>query len=114
QTWDDLVDFSDILPTFVELCGGRLPVGVRMDGQSFAARLSGRGTGSRDWVCAEGRGKFFVKTRDWKLYSDGRIFHTQIDSFENRPVAANAVPEPAREDLKVLREAMAVLRQRGR
>jgi len=113
QTWDDLVDFSDVLPTFVELCGGRLPAGVQLDGQSFAARLAGRGIGGRTWVYAEGRKTFFVKTRDWKLYSDGRIFHTQMDPFEKKPVSADAVPEPARDDLQVLRAAMAHLRRRS-
>lgn len=114
QTWDDLVDFSDILPTFVELGGGTLPDGVQLDGTSFAARLLGRGTGNRQWAYAEGRGKFFAKTQNWKLYNDGRVFHTEADPFEKRPVAEGEVPTSAADDLKVLREAMRQLDSRSR
>jgi arylsulfatase A len=113
QTWDDLVDFSDILPTFIEIAGARLPGGVQLDGTSFADRLLGKGKGHRKWAYAEGKGKFFAKTRDWKLYSDGRIFHTEADPFEKSPVAAGEVPTAAEGDLKVLRAAMRRLKTRG-
>ena len=112
QTWDDLVDFSDILPTFVAIAGGQLPDGVQLDGTSFADRLLGKGKGHRKWAYAEGKGKFFAKTRDWKLYSDGRIFHTEVDPFEKSPVAPDAVPKLARADLKVLQEAVTHLKSR--
>jgi arylsulfatase A len=113
QTWDDLVDFSDILPTFAEIAGGKLPNGVQLDGTSFADRLRGKEEGQRKWAYAEGKGRFFVKTRDWKLYRDGRIFHTEVDPFEKSPVAADAVPKSARGDLEVLSEAMKHLSKRG-
>ena len=112
QTWEDLVDLSDILPTFVAIAGGQLPDGVQLDGTSFADRLLGKGKGHRKWAYAEGKGKFFAKTRDWKLYSDGRIFHTEVDPFEKRPIAPDAVPKHARADLKVLRDAMTHLKSR--
>lgn len=113
QTWDDLVDFSDILPTFVEIAGGTLPGGVQLDGASFADRLLGKGKGHREWAYAEGKGKFFAKTRNWKLYNDGRIFHTEADPFEKNPVAADAVPASARGDIRLLREAVMQLKARA-
>jgi arylsulfatase A len=43
QTIDDLVDFSDILPTFLDLAGAPLPADLEIDGVSFANRLRGQG-----------------------------------------------------------------------
>lgn len=94
---DSLIDFSDILPTFADLAGEQPLAGDRLDGHSFADLLRGSGPGRRTWVCAEGRnGQFFVKTRNWKLYSDGRFFNTEKDPFENSPVSAVDVPPAER------------------
>ncbi len=37
----DLIDFSDLLPTFAELAGAKLPAGIKFDGTSFAPQLRG-------------------------------------------------------------------------
>src|SRR4029453_1872946 len=37
----DLIDFTDLLPTFAELAGAKLPAGVKFDGRSFAPQLKG-------------------------------------------------------------------------
>ena len=54
---DTLTDFTDMLPTFVELAGARLPGGLVLDGHSIAPVLLGRKTnGPRTWILAMGRG----------------------------------------------------------
>ena len=114
QTWDDLVDFSDVLPTFVEIAGAKLPEGVSLDGTSFAARLQGKGRGPRQWAYSESRGKsYFVKTRNWKLYNDGRVFHTEADPFEKKAFSADSAPATAKVDLGVLADAMAILKRQA-
>jgi arylsulfatase A len=85
QTWNDLVDFSDILPTFAEISGGQLPKGVPLDGHSIASLLTGEGKKlSRKWAYAEGRGRFFAKTQRFKLYNDGRFFDLENDPNEKK------------------------------
>jgi arylsulfatase A-like enzyme len=55
QVSDTLVDFTDILPTFAELAGAELPAGHAIDGQSFAAYLSGDASdGPRTWIMSMG------------------------------------------------------------
>ena len=71
-TVDDLVDFSDWLPTFVELAGGTPPVGL--NGKSLAARLRGEGPGKRRYAFAERNENRTIRTQRWKLYDDGRLF----------------------------------------
>jgi arylsulfatase A-like enzyme len=87
QVVDDLVDFSDFFPTLADLGEGDLPHGVTIDGQSFAGCLAGDRKSARSWAFAEHRGKHWVRTRDWKLYSDGRLFDMKADPREQSPVA---------------------------
>ena len=85
-----LMDFSDLLPTLAELGGAQAPPGETLDGTSFAALLRGEPGPGRDWVFAEHRGKSWVRTRDWKLYRDGRFFDLTADPDETRPVPEEA------------------------
>ena len=53
-----LTDFSDLLPTFVELGGGKVPDNLVMDGQSIAPLILGKEKDStRKWIMALGFGK---------------------------------------------------------
>ncbi len=71
-TSDAMVCWPDLLPTFIELAGGEVPVGL--DGKSFAGVLRGTTTTHRDRVFTthSGDGDFnvypirSVRTRDWK------------------------------------------------
>jgi arylsulfatase A-like enzyme len=54
---DCLTDFTDLLPTFAELGGARLPEGVTLDGKSIAPVLLGQAKdGPREWIMAMGGG----------------------------------------------------------
>ncbi len=67
-----MVCWPDLLPTFIELAGGKVPDGL--DGKSFAAILRGTATTHRDRVFSthSGDGDFnvypirAVRTREWK------------------------------------------------
>lgn len=101
QAVDDLVDLSDFLPTFNELAEIPLPEDQELDGRSFASVLLGKGRSSRTWAYAEeavgprpggveaereNSGLRWVRTSDWKLYSDGRLFDMQNDDREETPI----------------------------
>ena len=109
-TVDDLVDFSDWLPTFIELAGGTPPAGL--DGKSLAARLRGEGPGARRYAFAERRGRRTVRTQRWKLYDDGRLFDMAQGRGEKEPAAVGRSPAEAREARLKLAQAMRALVQR--
>lgn len=107
QRWDDLVDFSDVLPTFTGLTGGKLPADVQLDGHSFESLLRGEGHSSRQWAYAESRGaRFFAKTRHRKLYSTGEFFDTEADPFEEHPLDAARLSAAAKSDWQLLKQAI--------
>ncbi len=85
---DDLVDFSDFLPTLVEVTGATLPEHVRLNGHSFAPSILGTGRSSRRWAYAEGRSsQQYVRTRKHKLYANGRFYDMNADPEEEHPLA---------------------------
>ena len=97
---------SDFLPTFAELSGGKLPRGPKLDGHSFAGLLGGPGGHNRTWAYAE-RGKlFWVRTRDWKLYSNGRLFHVGKDPGEKSPLKITGLTTSQASVVKQLESAV--------
>ncbi len=81
---DDLVDLSDFLPTLVELADARPRRKLRLNGHSFASRLFAGKPSARKWVYSELREMRFVRTREFKLYEDGRFFDLREDPEEQR------------------------------
>ena len=67
---DALVDFSDILPTVVELADGVLPRSYKLDGRSFAPLLAGREAPQRECIFSCLGDRRFVRTRRWLLDGD--------------------------------------------
>jgi len=83
---DDLIDFSDFMPTFAELTGTKLPEGVTIDGRSFAPQLKGKKGNPRKWAYCQWEGKAWARTQRWKLYRDGRLYDLQKDPLEKSPI----------------------------
>lgn len=86
-TSEALIDLSDLLPTFAELSGAPMPT-FNVDGVSFAGLLTGDDYTPRDWIYAlEPRRKIIcLRTRDWKLLSNGALFDMQNDPEEKNPI----------------------------
>jgi len=103
---DDLIDFSDFMPTLAELAQVRLSEGVHIDGRSFAPQLHGRPSKPRQWAFCEHRGRRWVRTHRWKLYNDGRLLDMDADPREKRPLAADRQPPEAAEARKQLQAAL--------
>ena len=111
-TTDHLVDMSDFLSTFRELAGKTLSARdrVKIDGQSFAGVLVGRGGRGHRWAYAErGTRRFFVRTQSWKLYNNGKLYHIPRDINEKSPVALNRAPKSAAADIRLLQQAIATI-----
>ncbi len=109
QVVDDLVDFSDFLPTFLDLAAAESGGERDLDGSSFAPLLRGTGRSGRTWVYAEesvlpkpggvepsgsSAGARWVRNAAWKLYSDGRLYHMEEDPLEQHPIQDDRDSEP--------------------
>lgn len=68
----DLVDFSDFLPTFVELAGAQMPR-RRVNGRSFLPQLQGKEGRPREWIHVQNMNRRYVRSRDWILTSAGGL-----------------------------------------
>lgn len=88
---DDLVDFSDVLPTLVQLAGGTVPEGI--DGVSLVPVFEGK---ERDkdyiycWYQRDGvreKASQHVRDQRYKLYATGELFDTVDDRLEKKNLA---------------------------
>jgi arylsulfatase A len=86
QVAEDLIDFSDFLPTLCDLAGVDVPAERPVNGVSFAGRLLGDTESTRKWAYSQHKGKSFARTRNVKLYSDGRLFDMLADPDEKSPL----------------------------
>lgn len=110
QVSDELVDFSDLLPTVVETAGGTVPDGI--DGKSLVPVLKGE---SRDkdhiycWYSRDGIRKTasqHTRNQRYKLYSDGRLFDTVNDRQEKSNLAEQKDHDVFKSDYQVLKTAL--------
>ena len=105
-----LVDFTDVLPSFADAAGAKLPPDYALDGRSFVPVLLGRAQAPKEFIYSWGNFEqsskkykepqlhqeqwlHIVRDGRWKLYSDGRLFDTQIDFLEGKPVVPGTQPE---------------------
>jgi len=86
-----LVDFTDFVPTFLEITGAKPP--IQTDGQSFLPILTGQKSQVREWIfCHYDPNwnnyipKTFAFDERWKVYSTGEIFDFHNDPDENIPI----------------------------
>jgi len=96
---NDLIDFSDFLPTLCDIAGIEVPAAI--DGRSFLPQLRGETGNPREYIYAwynprSGNNKgaqVFARTHDYKLYRDGDFFNVLNDPRELHPLASEQLPE---------------------
>ena len=104
QVIDDIIDFTDFKPTFIDLAGAKLEKQQGLDGHSFADILRGTGKGKRTWAYCEeavlpkpggvepdgvSSGLRWVRDKQWKLYNNGKLFYIPNDPEEKTPILAD-------------------------
>ena len=99
---DDLVDFSDVLPTIADITGAKLPE-VKLDGRSFWSQCLGTKGNPRDFIfqyyypkykpaaAKHGQGVndqeiIWAQNQRHKLYRDGTLYAV-IDRYEKTPLS---------------------------
>lgn len=91
---NDLVDFTDILPTLLDVGGKQPPKDHLLDGRSFLHQLRGETGNPREWIFCHYEPRHgqnntkerFAQDQRWKLYQDGRLFDLRDDEDEKKPV----------------------------
>ena len=130
---DELVDFTDFLPTLADAAKTELPAGVEADGQSFLPVLRGEPHQPRDWVfchyvrngvkkrpadAKQAQGVLkkqkvakqkklmgrFARNQTYKLYEDGRFYNVSQDVLEKHSL-------PATQDSDARAKVRAMLQQ---
>ena len=110
---DDLVDFSDFLPTIAEIGKAKLP-DVTLDGRSFWPQCLGKKGNPREWIFQyyNPRGKtepvIWAQDQHYKLYSHGKFIEVK-DRHEKTdilPGTGSAPAEAARRKLHAAIDSM--------
>jgi arylsulfatase A len=89
----DLVDFSDVLPTFAEVAGAKMPGKVVYDGRSFAPQLRGQKGSPREWIFVQLGRNWYVRDDEWKLNQAGELF-----DMKDSPIVENLVPADSKDE----------------
>jgi len=118
---DDLIEFSDILPTLAEIAGAKLP-DVELDGVSFWPQLQGKKGNQRDWIyqyhfpkydlaaAPHGHGIYnreiiWAQNHSYKLYDDGS-FYAVVDHEELEDIKESKGSRDAERVRKLLQKAI--------
>jgi arylsulfatase A len=105
---DDLIDFSDFLPTLVDAGSARRPADATIDGRTFLPQVKGQPGRPREWVYCQLDSRYFIRDHRWMLHSDGRLLD----------VTNRYTPEPAMDSVEAraarvrLKRAVEELRSR--
>lgn len=87
QVNTDLIDSSDLLPTFAEVTGAPLPTKKVLDGRSFLPQLQGKKGSPKEYIYMELGNKWYVRSAKWKLNRAGELFDMTNAPFEEKLVA---------------------------
>lgn len=87
QVNTDLIDSSDLLPTFAAVTGAPLPTKNVLDGRSFLPQLQGKKGNPKEYIYMELGNKWYVRSAKWKLNRQGELFDMSNAPFEEKLVA---------------------------
>jgi arylsulfatase A-like enzyme len=88
-----LADFSDLLPTFCDLTGAKIPADRTIDGRSFAAAVRGKPFTERAWIFNQYGKERLVSDGRYKLWNDGRLYDLKNDFTEQHDLNTSRDPD---------------------
>lgn len=94
---NDLVDFTDMLPTFADVAGASPPASPALDGRSFAPQIRGERGTPREWVYVQHNTahEWYVRDDGWKLTQAGELFDMADAPFAEKLVSPGDAGEVA-------------------
>ena len=119
EVCDDLIDFSDFLPTLAHIARTDPPTVADLDGRTFWPQCQGKKGSPRQWLFNYYFPRPYVKkydnkyrhseirwarTKEYKLYGDGRFYNVQKDPSEQTPLPPKTAPTIRQTLQKVLNE----------
>ncbi len=111
QINDNLVDFTDFLPTICDVAKITLPTTFITDGFSFLPQLLGQKYTPREWLFSHydpKKGEFpkarFVHNKEWKLYETGEIYHVSVDPLEKNKMEESELTAEQKKLMATYRE----------
>jgi arylsulfatase A-like enzyme len=98
---NDLIDFTDFLPTIAEATQSPIPPEHPRDGRSFLPQVLGQKGKPREWIFCDYNPRWgnnrpparWAMDHRWKLYGDGRFFDLRQDPLEQKPPVAELTGE---------------------
>ena len=110
---DDLVDFTDVLPTLAAIAGVALPDSVAFDGHSLWPTLTAGRPHPRRFVFCDYDGKDghfpagrWAHDRRYKRFADGRLFRIFPQEMREVALADNEIPPDDRDAVARLEAAL--------
>ncbi|SFC51680.1 arylsulfatase A [Parapedobacter composti] len=114
---DNLVDFTDFMPTIADAIGATVPEAWDTDGVSFLPTVKGETPDNpRAWIFshydpkhspgADKRAARFFRTHRYKLYHDGRFYDVAQDSAEKKPIAPGTGTDEAEQVRNMLQQQL--------
>jgi len=110
--FNDLIEFSDFLPTLAEIVGRQ----INTDGKSFYNLLNGSKYEPREWAFVHYDPKWgknvnqyrnqFVQTTEYKLYQNGLFFNIKMDVLEASPLPEDSLTSKEKAIRSVLKKEL--------
>ena len=99
---DDLVDFTDMMPTLLAVAGVALPKDADFDEVSFLPALLGVGASPRDWILSYRLGAYVIRDQRYGLREDGKLYDLTGKKGEGgaAPIAESAMTADMRSVLE--------------
>ena len=109
----DLVNFTDMHSTFLELAGGKAPEGFKFDSVSIAPQLRGEKGAPREWAYVQLGPNWYVRNQGWKLNESGQLFDMSDAPFVEKLIEPAADTEASKEARTRLTAVLAELNPAG-
>lgn len=113
STNDNLIDFTDFLPTLLDFSGTKPLNSEALDGLSFYQQLLGDNSNKRDWIfChyAPNWGQFkpkrYVQNKKWKLYDNGELYNLEQDIAEENSLQPANYPKEQEEVITTFKRVL--------
>lgn len=108
----DLIDFSDFLPTICAAANVTVPDQPAIDGRSFLPQLLGEPGNPRDWIyvwyARNGgpKGREFTRNQRYKLYRTGEFYDIPNDYLEKQPLLSEGLSDEQKRVRAMLQAAL--------